>query len=314
MPTDRRARVNGMLARAARTASFCVLVSAVLGAAVARQVRADMIETSSASTAILAELVDLPQLGSGLTRLSVNGERVDVAAAVVPGSVDEVVRGIERSCRAGVEGMPDGPAPASGPARLDLVAVLLDAARSTTTRDGDTTTVVCVADTAATRDVGLRERLAELSRTRDLAALGSLRHFTVSPVATGTRVIAAWLPGRFPLDRVFPESGDAPGGSLETIPRPASARLLLTAGAEGQPHVIRVFEVAGAVEEEVTRDYHARLGQAGFRAAVGDGRVPRAGAVYSLGDVDLLVQLRSDARTDRVFVSTIEMRPPRAEK
>lgn len=325
MRTDRRTRLAGRLARAARTSVFVAVVSVALGVTAARQVRAGAVEATGESSAVLAQLAGLPELGPGQTRLSVNGERVEVAAAVIARPVDDVAAGLEKSCRAGLPGMESAEADASAArprgGRLDLAGALLDATRAVTSRDGDTTTVLCLADTADTRGASLPQRLAAFTRTRDVAELGSLRHFTLTPVKSGTRsgtrVIAAWLPARFPLDRVFPARGDAPGADAEGMPRPARARRLLTAAAEGQPSVVRVYEVDGAEASagDVARGYLGALEAAGWRAHDGvAARMPAGAAIYGLGERDVLVQVRSEARTGRVFVSTIDMRAPRADK
>jgi hypothetical protein len=316
MRIERRSSIRARFARAARVTTYCGVVSVVLSLVAARQVRADVLEATGETSSVLAQLGELPELGAGLSRLSVNGESVHVAAAVVPGSIDDVVRAIEKSCRADVQGLESLSArpPASRP-ELDLASIVFDAARSVTTRTAGGATVLCVADTDATRDESPGRRLDHFVTTGDIAALGSLRHFALTSVPTGTRVIAAWLPSRFPLDRVFPASGDAPGSDATGVPRPDNSRRVLTAGAEGYPNVIRVYESGETNAGDFGRRYDDALRRAGWRPHDGVGeRLPPMTTVYGLGERDLFVQVRADARSGRVFVSTVDMRASRVEK
>jgi hypothetical protein len=299
--TLRGVRMRGRLARMARVATYAACVSTVLGVVTARRVRAEVAETSRATAAAIA---DLPELEGGITRLVVNGESVHVSAAVVPGSVDDLARKIERTCRADVEGLP-GATPDRK--RLSIADALLDASRSISTHDGSTTRVVCLADTDETRHRSLTERLTAFANSHDLASAGSLRQFMLTPVATGTRVIAVWLPSRFPIDTAFPETGDAPGSDAVAAPRPEQSRRLLTASAEGHSHVVRVYEMvnAGLSATEALLRYEAALARAGWFPHRQEGRTPGA-TTFAFGERDLFVQVRADARSGNVFVSTVE--------
>lgn len=323
MRTDWPARARAKAQRAARLALFGALVGGAVSLLAARHVRAEVVSGARESAAALAVVADLPDLGGGLTRLSLNGAHVDVAAAVVPRSLAEVVADVEKSCRAGVEGLELAPPRATGAQRFDLATTLFAAARSVTTRTQDGVNVLCLAETEHTRGTPIGERLVQLGRTRDLAAVGSLRHFTLTPIVTpgaggspATRVLAAWLPAQFVVNRVFPETGDAPGSDVEGAPRPEGARRLLTAGAEGHANLVRVYEIAAGSGDrgEVERRYGEALARAGWRplAEVPE-HLPAGATVLALGARDLMVQVRGEAPSGRVFVSTIEMRAPRAE-
>lgn len=244
--------------RWARTAAYGLAVGLVSTLVFARRVHADVREaTREASSLVL----DLPTTAEGTTRLSINGERVDVTAMVVPRPLDDVARAVEKGCR--VSARAEG-------------------------------SILCLAD--GDDRSPMFGRVRAFAATRDLAALGVLRHVTMTPVEGGTRVIVASLPGSFPLDRAFPTEGDAPGHDGD-LPRPRDARRLLTAHAEGSPHVVRVYEARGeadVVEAEARGALEAR----GYRAL-------DHGVFADEGGHTVVLRVRGE-RTGRVFVSTID--------
>lgn len=311
MRTERSfATLRGRLARASRMATYGACVSMLFCVLGAGRVRAQVSETSRRTSTVIARL---PELEPGLTRLIVNGESVHVAAGVVPDRLEDAVHRIEGSCRADIAGMEASETAPSSEPRRALLDALMDAARSMTTTQGSTTTVLCLADNDATRNRSFADRLAAFADTHDLASVGSLRQFVLTPGAGGTRVIAVWLPARFPLDRAFPEAGDAPGSDALGVPRPEASRRVLTAVAEGHPHVVRVYESTRSDVHDVSRAYLSALERHGWRAHAGAERLD-GGTIFGLGERDLLVQVRADAQTGKVYVSTIEMRGPESQR
>lgn len=247
--------------RFVRMATYGLVVGLVSTLVFARRVHADVHEATREGSALVLDL-GLPTGGEGTTRLSINGERVDVAAMVVHHPLEEVAGVIAKRCRAS--------------ARAEGAILCLAA-------EGD--------------DTPMFSRVRAFAASRDLASLGVLRHFTLTPIEGGTRVIIASFPGQFPLDRVFPTEGDAPG-SDGRLPRPRDARRLLTAYAEGSPHAVRVYEARGDahVVEAEARDALARRGYRPLANGVFEGE----------GEHTVVLRVRGD-RTGRVFVSVIEM-------
>lgn len=306
MRTDRAPLITRFVARAARMAAFGAALGAVVSLVAVGRVRAQVSEMSRHTSGVVASL---PELESGLTRLVVNGERVHVAAAVVPETVDVVTRAVESSCRADVAGL-EGESTKKRDGQVPMVDALFNAMRTISSKHGETTTIFCIADNDAVAGRPLHERLRLFSDTHDLAALGSLRQFMLTTVDAGTRVIAVWLPGRFAVSAAFPEHGDAPGSDAPDAPRPDSSRRVLTALAEGHPHVVRIYDAGRADAEGVFRKLDADFVRRGWTSHVEANERLTGGAVYTLGDRDLLVQVRDDPRTRSVFVSTIEMSRP----
>ena len=77
---------------------------------------------------------------------------------------------------------------------------------------------------------------------------------------------------------------------------------------------MRVYESTSGTTSEVRQTYEAALARHGWRLHEGTPERVPGGAIYELGNPDLLVQIRADALTGNVFVSTIETRGPRAEQ
>jgi hypothetical protein len=84
---------------------------------------------------------------------------------------------------------------------------------------------------------GLEEtarRVQLLAETGDFASLGQLRFLWARDLGNGaSHVLSVSSLGALPLDRMFPESGDAPGKDLSFGVRPAGARRLISAHVEG---------------------------------------------------------------------------------
>jgi hypothetical protein len=84
---------------------------------------------------------------------------------------------------------------------------------------------------------GLEEtvhRVQRLVETGDFAALGQLRFLWARETGGGDRhVLSVSSLGALPIDKMFPQDGDAPGKDLSFGVRPAGARRLISAQVEG---------------------------------------------------------------------------------
>jgi hypothetical protein len=88
--------------------------------------------------------------------------------------------------------------------------------------------------------------LQRFSTTRDLASFGRLRYVFAESERTAeresTRVVSLWADTGLNLSRLFPRAGDAPGSDSTAVPRPPTARRVLSASAEGLPFSVRSYE------------------------------------------------------------------------
>ncbi|MGC4068886.1 MAG: hypothetical protein QM784_30430 [Polyangiaceae bacterium] len=112
---------------------------------------------------------------------------------------------------------------------------------------------------------GLLTRLIELSRTRNLRSLGSLRYAMARRHRKTTTLVVLWTEGDLVLTDLFPKDRDAPGGDLKGVPRPKGTTRVLSAFEEALPYGFVAYRLAGTSRSAATASYAALLEREGWR-------------------------------------------------
>lgn len=179
----------------------------------------------------------------------VNGQRVFVASRQTELSVREVLDRFDRSCASGSsEGKGRPSARAEFDATLERKALLetvvhhpgrLGVVRHETDEEGQ---LACLAAPDGRRGLSaVLQAVQEFTESGDLSRLGQMRYVTARKLGNGkTHVIAIWSEGKFLLDSLFPETGDAAGSDMDGVPRPPEAARELCATALDQPFGLRL--------------------------------------------------------------------------
>jgi hypothetical protein len=173
----------------------------------------------------------------GLRTLVVNGARFRMRTGSTPDSIDTVIDAHAEPCR-------------SRALTPDPVV---------RTRRADQGFIGCIVP----RDAPLLERIRALHETQDFAALGELRFAWAMQTPTGTRYVAIAAEGELNVPAMFPAHGDAPGIDPPGLPRPPSARRLITTWQEGQDPVLVSYLSELALAEVISR-YTSALATAGL--------------------------------------------------
>jgi hypothetical protein len=95
----------------------------------------------------------------------------------------------------------------------------------------------------------LAARLQRFAQELDLAELGGVRLVRVRALAYGSFFVLAESQGAFPLARMFPAVGDAPGSDFASLPRPPHSRRLLSAWQPETEPGIALYEAREAADE-----------------------------------------------------------------
>ena len=109
-----------------------------------------------------------------------------------------------------------------------------------------------------------------------------------------TLVVRFWTDRPLDLDRMFPVTGDAPGGDVAGMPRPPGARRFLSARELGAPQALTIYVDSSAEPAALERWYRAQLGAQGWAP------LARQSAAGPSGD-RVLVARRAGALTALVF-------------
>lgn len=180
------------------------------------------------------ELAALAGSGAGQSSVTLNGAQIELVTLTIPGPVKRVLDRFDALC---AREAPALTADVSGHGSL---------LRQESSTGG---VAVCLAQPA---DAGLRtlsERARDYARTRDLSLFGQLRYVRAQRTATGAvHVLMAHSHGPLRLSAMFPAQGDAAGSDFAELPRPRSARRLLSAqvSSAGQGLVAYVVQSSAA--------------------------------------------------------------------
>src|SRR5262249_10562784 len=151
------------------------------------------------------------------------------------------------------------------------------------------------------------DRLKAFVKTGDFGEMGKLRYVMAKKTPKGrTHAVVAWTDGSFNVKRMFPKEGDTPGSDPDDAPRPANAKRILTAGVEGAPYGVRVYDAAGT-PAEVLAVFDGAMPKNGWtpnRAFAAEVENSRA---FQRDGSDFMVFAKPTG--DRTVVSVVEMRP-----
>ena len=259
-------------------------------------------------------------IGSGLAAMggvvgpaytvTLNGQPVQVSSVSVSASVTEVLDHFQQLCRDQT-----GPAP-------DEVKELDQKLKTRTRRGWGLTTdfgimrkeaegegiVACLARDSEHWSLG--PAVSEFLKTRNLQALGNLRYVVARrATADSTLVVTARTDGPILLDDILPRSGDAHGED-PVSGRPPDSRRLMTAGVDGSPFRVNIYESKVAAEG-VLAHYDESLPQSGWQPLEGGRDHLAWGRAYSRAGVDLMV-FTGKGDKGATIVSIVTMPPPLA--
>jgi hypothetical protein len=211
------------------------------------------------------ELEKLRDIIAGTTTLTLNGQRVTLSAVSTEQNVTTVLDKFMASC-----------SQASGGIKEELVQMIEKGARFPKEVSPDTFgvlrsqdedkegTAACFARYDQGGVKGMLERVTKLAETGNLGAMGDLRYvFARHREGSHTQVIAVQASGDIGLEKMFPESGDAPGEDLFANARPANSRRLISAKVEGGKHHAAIYETHAPADEALA-DFEAPLEAEGF--------------------------------------------------
>jgi hypothetical protein len=289
--------------RGIRLTSYLCVVFAAVSAFAVRSVHGSVGEAALALGRRLASFEDVTRSSY---RVTLNGERVNVASATLDAPISAVLARFERACVAGSPFAVDGAAP---PSKQPLERALTPRAgvlRRDSEREG---LLVCLVRAPDDRPT-LEQRWARFNQTLELSEVGLLRYVYARRTPRGrTQLFVAWTDGPFRLGSLFAGGdADAPGDDLRQGARPPSSTRLLTARIEGTEHVTRIYAsdlapaaALGAFDRDMQGwGWRPLL----VRDVVEDGRA------YARGDVDVLVFAFADAQGS--LVSLVESRSKHA--
>jgi hypothetical protein len=227
-----------------RVAAYATVVFGGCAFWAARSVYADVKEAALSAGHELSRFDDLTH---DANTILFNGAQMHHASAITPQSVGQVLDRYEQYCEeqptfvaqamAEIPKTFESKIATAGPRGRGLRAGVVREEK-----DGNGM-VVCFVDDRASGIAGLAERLRRFSKTSDLSEFGHFRYVVAKRQSDGTtHVMTLWSDDHLNLKQMFPASGDVPGGDSLMVPRPASSRRTLAAGAQGMPFAVRVYD------------------------------------------------------------------------
>jgi len=292
-------KVRGVL----RVLTYLTIVSLIAAALSARSAWGSVGEQALITGRQLSKLSDLT---ADSERLSLNGQELQIAAAAVENSLDQVLDRFEALCQEEgvvardfreIKGMMKDPAVAAQ-AKKDNFGVVRE-------QSADDGVVACVVRNPANGKRPFWEGAGKFSEKWDIAELGFVRYVYAQRLDSGnTRVITVWTDGSFRLDAMVPpaDGTDAPGSDSASFPRPDSAQRYLSAGAEGRPHGVRIYE-SKASANDVLAKYDRELPAQGWQTTP-IGEEAREARYFTKNGVDVIVVAQENG--DRSVVSIVE--------
>jgi len=198
---------------------------------------------------------------AGPHRVSLNGQRLFVAAHTTSRSVTQVLEEAGHACRS-----------------ASFIAL-----RRRSATGG---MVACVTSQSSGAAGRWGDRIRRFGETRDLADLGLLQYTYARESSEGrVHVVRAWTSGPFRLDRLF----DSQPKSLPPgVPAVPDTQQLLRAEIDRAPHVLLVFAAAGAPAAALAR-YDSAVRAAGWHELVPARNPLRAARAYVRDGAELVV-------------------------
>jgi len=309
----RRARTARDLAgKLLRVSAYVFALTLVLGVVGARRAQA---QAKEGALLVGEQLLRLAESDEGNTarELSINGQSVHISSAHTSLPLGVVLDRFQKTCEDHADGMVKELADLEG--SLARPAVLEGFPGVGVLRDdrGGRGVVACFAAGQALDTAGLFARLQRFASSHDFTDLGDLRYVAARTLDSGaTEVVASWTSGRFRLDEMFPEHGDAAGDDPHAAPRPASARRILSAHDVRAPYGVFLYEMPGTAAGALSAyAVDARSGGWTRHETVTDRDADVA--AFERNGIDLLVTAEA-LEGGQALVSIVEMPAPFAGK
>lgn len=207
--------------------------------------------------------------------VSVNGQLLLLAAKQTDLSVKAVLDQFDAHCEAHSGGLREEfeKIPGFDQRKLALPESMRDPGRIGIIRsdaghavDSETEAhLVCIAQPKEGGGVaGLITRVKEFMATGDAARIGEMRYVAARKMDNGkTQVIAIWTEGKFNIEAMFPDRGDAPGSDALDFPRPPQSVRSFSAVMPNHPYAVRFYDSSEA-PARVLSFYDRTLTQAGW--------------------------------------------------
>lgn len=109
------------------------------------------------------------------------------------------------------------------------------------------------------------DRLSEFGRTHNLRSLGQLRYALARRSGDQTTLLMFWTEGDAKLSEMFPRVGDVAGRDLAAIPRPLTARRILSAFEQDMPYGLVTYAVKAHSPRAALDAFDAQLRAAGWK-------------------------------------------------
>jgi hypothetical protein len=108
-----------------------------------------------------------------------------------------------------------------------------------------------------------------------------------------------WTEGSFNIPAMFPSEGDAPGSDTARVTRPPESRRVLSAGIEGHPYSLRMYD-SERTHAEVLEHYDRYMQASGWNGYA----LPEA-----QGELDLNEHVRAYAQHGAAVIVVVHQTP-----
>ncbi|MBW2464813.1 MAG: hypothetical protein JRH11_24400 [Deltaproteobacteria bacterium] len=199
--------------------------------------------------------------------LLLNGQAIRLSTGLAPHDLEHVLDYYEGRCmeRDGrfadqIAELVDG-----DPVALEAEARLLD---PTLRESDDERGYVACLDTLSDERLdsdGVAAAFQRFQNSLDLSEFGELRYIYAERARDGgTFFVAFWIEGSFKIVDMFPKDVDAPGRDVAGVPRPPSARRILSSWEEGRPQAVTTYVGGALATGELDAFYREEMHDAGW--------------------------------------------------
>jgi hypothetical protein len=254
------------------------------------------------------QLAQFGDLTGHSNRLLLNGEPINLASAMTDQSVKHVLDRFQAACERGDIGLAQDfeklPAALKKKTLAQVGENKVGIMRQENASEG---MVACLVRGNGPVQVPVVKRLAAFAKTGDLSSVGYLRYAYARRTPAGhTHVITSWTDDSFHLFNLSPMDGSEPPGSdVPNAGRPQGAKRLLSAGIEGTPHSVRVYDCPSQARDALT-GFDKQVSGKGWKPIPFVAQETPGSRAYSRKGVDLIVFASPEG--DHSVVSIVETR------